>query len=308
MAGAQKTAAAGVRGGALARQVGTARDVMSQAVPSITLEALLARYDGLLLDAYGVLLDQSGALPGAVALIERLNALNKPWLVVTNAASRGPAALAAAFAARGLAIPPERILTAGALVAPYLTAAGFVGARCLVLGPAAAQAEVARAGGQVVSQSEDAEVLIIADQQDVRWPDDIDAAVNLVIRRCDHRLPLALLLCNPDLLYPLAPGRYGVTAGGIAALIEAVLRERYPERTLSFTRLGKPYAPMFTEARRRLNVARPVMLGDQLHTDIRGALAHGIDAVLVGTGLAPRGDPTTWPIHPTWWLESLVAT
>jgi len=276
--------------------------------PTISLDALLARYDGFLVDAYGVLLDRSGALPGAAALLARLDALGKPWLVMTNAASRAPAMLAAEFATVGLPIPPERILTAGALLQAHLARAGLVGAPCLVLGPPEAQDEVARAGGYVLSPqaADDAVALIVADQKGVCWPDDVDTALSLALRRYDAGEPLPLILCNPDLIYPLAPGRFGLTAGSIATLIEAVLHARYPERRPEFARLGKPHAPMFDAACRQLNVARPVMLGDQLDTDIRGALDYGLDAVLVGTGLAPRGDPATWPVRPTWWLESLV--
>lgn len=277
-------------------------------VPIIDRERLLAAYDGLLLDAYGVLLDRSGALPGAADLLQRLDTLGKPWLVVTNAASRPPEALAAEFAKVGLTIDPARILTSGDILAPTFDQLGLRGAACLLLGPASARGYVERAGGRLArADEEDAVAALIVADQDVRFPDDLDRALTLMLRRLDAGLPLALLLCNPDLLYPLAPGRFGCTAGALAAILEAVLDERYPQRALRFMRLGKPYPPIFTEARRRLGVARPAMLGDQLATDIRGALENGIDAVLVGTGLAPGGDPATWAPRPTWYLPSLCA-
>lgn len=48
-------------------------------IPFITTRELIARYDVLLLDAYGVLVDEADALPGAVELIRRLNDLQKPY-------------------------------------------------------------------------------------------------------------------------------------------------------------------------------------------------------------------------------------
>ena len=109
-----------------------------------------------------------------------------------------------------------------------------------------------------------------------------------------------MILPNPDLIYPAGAGAYGFTSGAVALLLEAALARRYPERAPRFTRLGKPHAPLFDEARRRLGGDRLLMIGDQLETDIAGALAAGIDAALVVTGV------TRWRralVVPTYLLE-----
>jgi ribonucleotide monophosphatase NagD (HAD superfamily) len=67
-------------------------------VPAVRISRLIEAYEGLLFDAYGVLVDKSGALPGAPELIRRLNRCGKPYLVLTNSASRLPDALALDFA------------------------------------------------------------------------------------------------------------------------------------------------------------------------------------------------------------------
>ncbi|WP_200389725.1 HAD-IA family hydrolase [Thiocapsa imhoffii] len=74
----------------------------------------------------------------------------------------------------------------------------------------------------------------------------------------------------------------------------------------SATRLGKPSRAIFEVACRQLGASRPVMLGDQLATDIAGALGAGLDAVLVGTGLAPVAGPAGNRVRPTWALPSLM--
>ena len=102
------------------------------------------------------------------------------------------------------------------------------------------------------------------------------------------------------------PGRVALTAGALAAMVEAVLHERWPQAGLGFVRLGKPSAAIFEAAQRRLGADRPVMLGDQLATDIAGAAAAGIDSVLVGTGLAPTKGQVTVGVQPTWLLPSLA--
>jgi ribonucleotide monophosphatase NagD (HAD superfamily) len=98
--------------------------------------ALRRRYDGLLLDAYGVLLDGERALPGAAASLDDLERDGCAWLVVTNAASRLPETPSQEFATVGLAIPPERILTSGELLSDPGAAGDLRGVRALVLGPA----------------------------------------------------------------------------------------------------------------------------------------------------------------------------
>lgn len=72
-------------------------------VPEITTEALIERYDVLLFDAYGVLVHGAGALPGAVALIQRLNRIGHPYYLLANDASRLPETAAKRYRGFGLA-------------------------------------------------------------------------------------------------------------------------------------------------------------------------------------------------------------
>lgn len=263
-----------------------------QAPQTVTIETLLERYDTLLLDAYGVLIDQQGALPGAVSLIERLNREGQPYFILTNSASRLPETMAADFSANGLTIPIENILSSGMLLSDTITEKGLHGLRCLVLGPEAAHTYVRRAGGEPVAlaQSDEAEAIVLADQKGFPLQEGLDRALSLILQRLDDDQPLELLLCNPDLIYPVGPLRYGLTSGALAAMLEAVIAERYPERSPRFEPLGKPYAPIFDTAA-RLASGSMVMIGDQLSTDILGAQRCGIPAALVMSGLArPLGD------------------
>ena len=73
-------------------------------VPTITIDALLDRYDAILFDAYGVLVHGSGPLPGAAELLTRLNREDRPHSVVTNDASKLPATAASRYQRFGLPI------------------------------------------------------------------------------------------------------------------------------------------------------------------------------------------------------------
>jgi ribonucleotide monophosphatase NagD (HAD superfamily) len=90
-------------------------------------------------------------------------------------------------------------------------------------------------------------------------------------------------------------------------MLEAALQRRYPSRPeLKFTRLGKPHAAIFEEAQARSGTRDMVMIGDQLETDIRGAVEFGLDAVLVDTGITNlKLNAVDESLQPTYYLDSL---
>jgi len=245
---------------------------------------LIDRYDAILLDAYGVLVHADGALPGAAELIDHLRAIGKPFFVVTNDASKLPETGAARYQSFGLAIDADHMITSGQLLANT----GIDGARCMVLGTADSAAYVRAAGGTVVAPDEDAryDVIVVGDDAGYPFLDTMDVALTVLFRHFDRGDRVRLILPNPDLLYPRSETSYGFTAGGVAMLLEAALARRYPTRGIAFERLGKPFPPLFAEARRRAATDNLVMIGDQLETDIAGANAAGIAAALLTTGVS----------------------
>jgi HAD superfamily hydrolase (TIGR01450 family) len=276
---------------------------------TLAFDELVARYQGVLLDAYGVLVDARGPLRGAHRALAHLEAAGIPHLVVTNDASRLPATWASRLAGYGIDVGEHRVLTSGSLIAAHFAARGLAGARCLVLGPADSRRYVEEAGGEVVPASLDADydALIVADDEGYDFLPTIELAISVAFRHIERGQPLALVLPNPDVIYPRGLGAFGLTSGAVAALIELALDRRFPDRALRFDRLGKPHRLVFDEAVRRLGTTRLVMIGDQLETDIAGALGAGLDAALVTTGVAQLGDAALVP-RPTYLLRDLDAT
>jgi HAD superfamily hydrolase (TIGR01450 family) len=276
-------------------------------IPEIGVEELLRNYEVLLLDAYGVLAHSTGPMPGAAAFVDRLNGSGKPYYLLTNDASRLPSTLERRLGGFGLAIPRERLITSGGLLAPYFAEQGLAGARCVVLGPEDSRRYVEEAGGRVVPAAEAFEVLVVADEAGFPFFDTVDAALTGLFFSLEAGRSVRLLLPNPDVIYPKGGSGFGFASGSVAAMFEAALRGRYPDRAdLGFVRLGKPAAAMFTEARRRSGARNLVMVGDQLETDVVGARAFGIDAVWVTTGVTAAG-VTALPEHlrPTYRMTSL---
>lgn len=263
------------------------------AIPHATIDQLIDRYDALLLDAYGVLVNRDGPLPGAAELIATLNRLDKPYFLLTNTAARLPEHAAERYRGFGLALEAGRILTAGMLLKPYFAAHGLAGRRCAVLGPEDSHRYVADAGGRLVAADGDFEVLLIGDQVGFPFLEAVDAVLSRLIDRFDRDRPVALILPNPDLIYPKATG-FGITSGMLALMFEAALRQRYPGHPgTRFVRLGKPEAGLFELAANRAGTRNLVMVGDQLDTDIQGAHDFGIDSALVPGGVAGMAHPVS---------------
>jgi HAD superfamily hydrolase (TIGR01450 family) len=277
-------------------------------IPAITREEVLSRYDVILLDAYGVLNDHDGALPGAPGFINELHRSGKPYLLLTNDASRTPETASRRFAKMGLEIPAQAILTSGLMFPKYFAEHGLVGAPSIVLGPDESREYVARAGGKPVplTLTAEAKALIVCDEAGFDYRPTLDLVLSVLYRHLDAGRDVHLILANPDVVYPASPGYFGFTSGSIALLLEAGLRVRYPNRELRFSILGKPSPPLFEAARARYPTGRMVMLGDQLGTDIRGARTYGLDAVLVGSGMVRVQDlaPDS-PLLPTFVMDCL---
>ena len=53
---------------------------------------------------------------------------------------------------------------------------------------------------------------------------------------------------------------------------------------------GKPYRPLIDATVARLGAAHPIFVGDRLDTDIAGAVAAGLDSMLVLTGAHGAAD------------------
>jgi len=278
-------------------------------VPQITVDELVARHEVLLLDAYGVLMDSSGSLSGAVELIDRLNRAGRPYHILTNDSSRLPATSADRYRSFGLDIDADRIVSSGSLIAHYFQSQSLAGARCAVLGTGDSLRYVDGAGGHIVPPDEPFDVLVIGGVSGFPFIETMDSVLSTLLRRMDEDAKVHLVLMNPDMLYPRGNGRFGIAAGSIALALEAALRLRYPDRDdVEFVRLGKPHAAIFEEAQRRCGTRDMLMVGDQLATDIRGANDFGIESVLVETGITgPSMAALPANLRPTYRMPSLAA-
>ena len=275
----------------------------------VTVDELIARYDVFFLDAYGVLVAANGALPGAATFLERLQSAGKEALIVSNDASRSPETSARRYNGFGLPVRADRILTSGLLLRDHFAKAGLTGARCIVLGTEDSQDYVRQAGGVPATFTDDtASVVVVADDDGYPFLESGNDVATVLLRRLARGQETSLVLPNPDVVFPSGPDTFGITAGAIAAALEAVLRIRDVAGTCRFVPLGKPHRPMFEAAAARfpgVDLKKMVMLGDQLGTDILGAQRFGIDSVLVETGVARFSQLADSTVRPTFTMAGV---
>ena len=263
---------------------------MIETPPDLTFADLRSRHAAIFFDAYGVLIDADGALPGAVEAIAALNAAGQPFLVVTNDASRSPENASARLQRLQLEISPEQILSSGMMIAPALSESLRHGDRVVVLGTPDS-AEYARQAGVTVvdaSSAYPADAVVIADEGGFDVLASMDDVLSMLVAAILLGRTPRLLLANPDLIYPSGQGSFGVTAGSLALVLEHALRRIVGPTAPVFEPLGKPSARIFAEAVRRVGTSDAVMIGDQLETDIVGAKAAGLATALMLGGVTSR--------------------
>jgi HAD superfamily hydrolase (TIGR01459 family) len=101
---------------------------------------------------------------------------------------------------------------------------------------------------------------------------------------------LKLLCANPDIIVDRGEKREWC-AGAVA--------QAYTEMGGTSLYFGKPHAPIYDLARRRLSAIRPnipddriLAIGDGITTDIQGAIGEGIDSLFITGGLAAKETAT----------------
>ena len=267
----------------------------AKAVPILPgFAALAERYDGFILDLWGTIHDGIRPWPGAVECLAELKRRGKCVLVLSNAPRRSHLAIQRMDE---MGIPRagyDGVLTSGeaardALVARTDAWHCRLGRRCHLLGP-----------------PKDDSVLEDVDHERVDDLAHADYIVNVGVRRrmdglAEYEsflgdaaaLKLPMICCNPD---------YEVLRGDDRELCAGALARRYGELGGDVYHHGKPHAPIYAESMKRLGLSdlrRVLAVGDALRTDVAGAAAVGMDAVLITStgilakelGTAPFRDP-----------------
>ncbi|MGH2697469.1 MAG: HAD-IIA family hydrolase, partial [Actinomycetota bacterium] len=237
---------------------------------------LADRYRAVLLDLDGVLYRGDGAVPGAAEVVAELRAAGKRIVFLTNNSARTPEQVAAKLRGLGIEAAPDEVVTSARPTARLVAADGRT-PTAYVIGRDGVRAALAEAGVEVLDGSpERADFVVVGWDGDVGYD---ELRVASVLARRGARL----VATNDDASYPAPGGELWPGAGALLAAVETA-----SGRTA--TVVGKPHRPLFDEALAQAGTTEALMVGDRVETDIAGAVAAGIDAVLVLSGASGRGD------------------
>jgi phospholysine phosphohistidine inorganic pyrophosphate phosphatase len=242
----------------------------------------------LLVDLEGTVYQGRALIPGAAEALAEANARGIPHLFVTNTTSRPRSAVVEELSDMGLAVEPERVLTAPRAARALLEARGISRAD-LVVAPRLLE----DFGG--IEQDEAApQAVVLGDMGDAFTY----ARLNRAFR---HLLAGAELVALARNRYWRAEDGFMLDLGAFAAALEyASGREALVA--------GKPSPEFFRAALATLGVApgEAAMIGDDLESDVGGAQAAGLRGVLVRTGKHRADETARSPVRPDAVLGSLA--
>jgi 4-nitrophenyl phosphatase len=238
-----------------------------------------SRYDAVLLDLDGTLYHEEHVLPGAAALVRRLQDEGRKYACLTNSTT-SPQRLRARLARMGIEMPAENIYTAAAAAADYvLKHFGDAPPRVFNLATEGLHEMLDGRVSWVQEVGQPCDAVIAGAPANVFATDDRQR-IALYLLRAGARL---VGVCA-DRVYP-SPRGLEFGSGAMTTML-AYAANVTPVYT------GKPEAVFFRELCGRLGVApdRCVLIGDNLESDIAGAKRLGMATVLTLTGVAHAAD------------------
>lgn len=244
------------------------------------ISALVSRYDGFILDLWGVVHNGVAPIPGAVDCMRSLMRSGKGVALLSNAPRR------AEDVARRVAligVPKDcyhHVMSSGEEVWQYLHRrndpfyAGL-GRRCLQIG-SDRDLEI-REGLQLefVDSAETADFIL--NTGPAGWDDTIEDYAPLLRRLLARDLPM--ICANPDLV---------VMHGTKLVLCAGALAEWYENEGGTVRWHGKPYRSVYDSCLALLGItdrSRVLAVGDSIRTDIAGAAAASLDSLFIIGGI-----------------------
>ena len=255
---------------------------MTGAAPSLLagIGEIAERYDGYILDLWGVLHDGSAPFPGVLDCLTRLKRAGKRLVILSNAPRR--VQLVEQRVAE-IGIPRalyDHLMCSGEETwqhlkrrdDPFYAALGRV---CYHIGPPRDDNMMADLGLRRVEDVAEADFILNTGP----WGWDQTAEKYESILQDGRARDLPMVCANPDLVVMMS-GRRAICAGALAQRYEALGgRVRWH---------GKPFPSIYATCFGLMDIAdksRILAVGDSLRTDIAGAAAAGIASVLIIGGI-----------------------
>ncbi|MCZ6790818.1 MAG: TIGR01458 family HAD-type hydrolase [Candidatus Dadabacteria bacterium] len=225
--------------------------------------------EGIFLDISGVLLDGAELLPNADQAINYIEAKNLPYRLITNTSQQPRFNIVKQLQQAGINVVEEHIYTAPLAAKDYVLSHNL---RPFCLIHRGLKSEFSE-----VEQS-DPNAVIIGDAAD----DFNYAYLNCAFRLCIEGAPLIAIGHNK---YYKKSGEYFLDAGPFVEAIEYAC-------DIEAVITGKPSVDFFNQvlASIQLKPEQVALIGDDIYSDIQGAINAGLESRLVRTGKYRDGD------------------
>lgn len=250
------------------------------------LSEVFERYDGFILDAFGVLNIGETPIVGAVERVAQMRAAGKRVAVLTNGASYPRTVALHKYARLGFDFAPDEVIASRDLAAQALRGHDPAMRWAAITAPGAGFADLP---GQVAPLDDD--LLMRADGFLFLGSEGWTPARQAALAAALHAAPRPVIVANPDIVAPredgltLEPGHFAHDL----PLFDTATPPAF---------FGKPYPDALEAALATmggLQRSRVAMVGDTLHTDVLGGRAAGLGTVLIaGHGLFRGLDPAAF--------------
>lgn len=246
------------------------------------LHEIASRFDGMLIDQFGVIHDGQTLYPGTARVLAELHRLDIPVAVMTNSGKRAEANRQRLVK---MGVPRDHFVDA--ISSGEVAFSGLTARKAFLIGKDGE--DYGFDGISFVSDPHDAEIILILGSNAPKTSlEDY--------RKLLTGITLPAICCNPDKLM-LTPQGLMPAPGAIAAL--------YEEMGGSVTWIGKPYPQIYREAARLIgNPARILCIGDSAEHDVAGGRGAGFSTLLVLQGVSAGYDPATLSPQPDYVMDA----
>ena len=246
------------------------------------------RVDAVLLDLDGVLYVEDEPVPGARATVSAFRAAGLPVRFVTNTTVLPRRRILERLQRLGFAAAPEELATPAALAVRVCLDRGYDRV-ALVMND-----EVREDFAELHEVDHDAQAVIVGDL----GPAFGYAPLNRAFR----------LLMNGADLIALQKNRFWLTPDGLSLDVGPFVAALEYASGREAVIVGKPAPAFFETVLATLNVPpeRAAMVGDDVESDVGGALTAGLAGILVRTGKYSEGAVRTSGIEPTATVDSIA--
>lgn len=248
---------------------------------------LADRYRAFLLDLDGVLYRGDRVIPGAPEAVARLRQAGGRVVFVTNNSARTPDHVADRLRGMGFSAQPGDVVTSAQATARVVAGEAGDGRdpTAFVVGEEGIRTALAEAGIELLDDDPGRVGFVV-----VGWDRGVTydrlRTASLLVRRGAR-----LVATNTDATYPAPGGELWPGAGALVAAVETA-------SGVAASVVGKPQAGLFRMALEVAGTGPALVVGDRLETDVAGAMAAGLEAVLVLTGAASPADLLDHPVIP----------